>query len=65
MDDFLKLVDELRKRGAIKISSRQYTVEFSQALITETPITNNREEFTHDAPIKDLEGLMYLETSKL
>lgn len=66
MDEVLKLVDALRERGAIEITTKDLSVKFA------TPMVQASLSFESDEPVvektlapDELERLMYMETSKL
>lgn len=65
MDNLLKLVDELRARGAIKISTPEVSVEFAAPITAALP--TEPEEVKFDKPLDpiEVEKLMYVETSKM
>lgn len=65
MDDFLKLVDALRTRGAIKIQTPECLVEFASPHIPITMESPAPKDFVPDVKPEDLDKLMYTETSRL
>lgn len=65
MDDVLKLIDELRKRGAIEIKTRQVSVRFASPLISESITSDDSFKIEPDVRPEDLDRLMHLETSRL
>jgi len=66
MAELLKLIDALRERGAIKISTPELTVEFAAPLSVAAAV-EPEQPFTMDKPLDaaEVERLMYVETSKM
>lgn len=65
MVELLKFIDELRSRGAIKITTPEVSVEFSAPLITPALVEDTQLTFTPDVKADDIDALMYKETSNL
>lgn len=65
MDQLLALIDALRQRGAVKISTPEVSVEFAAPIL---PINTPETVETAVDPVltaTELERLMYVETSKM
>lgn len=65
MDDILKLVDELRKRGAIEISTKDLSVKFATPAFTDSIKTEETFKLEPDVNPEHIDALMYQETSRL
>lgn len=65
MDEFLRLVDELRKRGATEIAMGTYSARFNAPVLT--PMTQEAEvAFTPpQLSQEELEALLYKETMNM
>jgi hypothetical protein len=65
MDHVLRLIDALRERGAIEISTPEVSVKFATPMLAapipdpETPTVEKAIDFA------EVERLMYVETSKM
>ena len=64
MDGFLTLVDELRKRGAIEISTAEYTVKFATPVQPELAPAPEVKPTIIERP-QDLDALLFIETTNL
>jgi hypothetical protein len=67
MDDVLKLIDALRTRGAIEITTKDVSVKFATPMVqTALNFEDTSEPVMEKTPTLDeVERLMYMETSKL
>jgi hypothetical protein len=64
MDGFLTLVDELRKRGAIEVSTDFATVKFSSPLQPAVAPEPEQKPYIIEKP-QDLDALLFTETANL
>ncbi len=64
MDGFLNLVDELRKRGAIEVSTEFATVKFSGPLQPTLTPEPEPKPLIIERP-QDLDALLFTETANL
>jgi hypothetical protein len=66
MDQLLKLIDALRERGAVKISTPEVSVEFALPA-TPFPATPEPDLPTFERPMDaaEIERLLYSETTKM
>lgn len=65
MDQILKLVDALRERGAIEISTPELSVKFASPANNPTPIEVDPPTVEKAIDFAEVERLMYVETSKM
>lgn len=65
MDQLLKLIDALRERGAVKISTPEVSVEFTSPIATHTPESPEPVQLDRPLDAAEVERLMYVETAKM
>lgn len=65
MDNLLKLIDALRERGAVKISTPEVSVEFASPITTHIPQEPEPVQLERPLDAAEVERLMYVETAKM
>lgn len=65
MDQLLKLIDALRERGAIKITTQDVSVEFAAPVASIMPPEPEQIQFEKPLDPAEVERLMYVETAKM
>lgn len=65
MDGLLKLIDALRERGAIKITTQEVSVEFASPMATPVQVEPEMPVFEKPIDTAELEKLLYVETAKM
>lgn len=65
MDNLLKLIDALRERGAVKISTPEVSVEFASPIASHIPQETESVQLDRPLDAAEVERLMYVETSKM
>lgn len=65
MDGLLKLIDALRERGAIKISTPEVSVEFASPVAPALSMEADAPILEKSLDASELEKLLYVETTKM
>lgn len=65
MDQLLRLIDALRERGAVKISTPEVSVEFAMPVLTVPAAEPETPVFERTIDAAEIERLLYSETTKM